>query len=109
MTTLECANKKTEPEMTDKCSFLADDEYVKFVARSATPQAITTRDIEKASRYDAEMVALRHCIATNNWEKLSYPVYFPVRHVLTSVGFLVLRGTRIVIPKDLRERIRNLS
>ena len=80
------------------------DEYVKFVARESTPVAMTTREIERVSDHDPELIAVRECLLNGKWDKLTYKEYLPVRSELSAIGKLVLRGTRIVIPKALRER-----
>ena len=84
---------------------IRDDEYVKFVARAATPEAVTTRDIEKASRYDPEMSAIRECLRFGLWYKLPYKEYLVTQNELSAIGYLVLRGTRIVVPIELRNKI----
>lgn len=38
------------------------DEYVRFVAISATPRALTTREVEEASEKDAELTEVRRAI-----------------------------------------------
>lgn len=38
------------------------DEYVRFVAVSATPRALTTREVEEASEKDSELIELRKAI-----------------------------------------------
>ena len=48
---------------------------------------------------------LRNCILSNDWLKLDCKSYLPVRNELTTIGFIVLRGTRIVIPSELREHV----
>lgn len=44
---------------------LQDDDYVKFVATSATPGAMTTRAIEEASFRDQELQQLRYALQHN--------------------------------------------
>ena len=39
------------------------EEYVRFVAVSATPSAMTTREVEQASAADEELSAVRQCIS----------------------------------------------
>ncbi|KAL1256495.1 hypothetical protein QQF64_012040 [Cirrhinus molitorella] len=38
------------------------DEYVRFVAISATPRALTTREVEEASEKDPELIEVRRAI-----------------------------------------------
>ena len=83
------------------------DEYVNLIVKYATPIALTTREIEKASNADKELRNLRNCMLSNDWLKLvcTCKSYLPVRSELTTIGFIVLRGTRIVIPSELREHV----
>jgi hypothetical protein len=93
---------KEETEMND------DDEYVKFIAYSATPIALKTKDIERESNCDESMMAVRHCIETRNWDECPNG-YKPIRNELCVVGKLVLRGCRIVIPDSLRDQVVRLG
>ena len=74
-------------------------EYVRFVAVSATPTALTTREIEEASADDEELREVRKAIATGRFEKCRQ--YTTVVGELCVIGQLVLRGTRIIIPSKL--------
>ena len=78
------------------------EEYVRFVAVSATPNAITAREVEEASAKDEELAEVRKCIAEGSWDKIIYKQYIPCCDELCVIGQLVHRGTRIVIPKKLR-------
>ena len=84
----------------------SNDEYVNLIVKCATPIALTTCKIEKASNADEE---LRNCILSNDWLKLDCKSYLPVRSELTTIGFIVLQGTRIVIPRELREHVLKLA
>ena len=75
------------------------DEYENLIVKYATPIALTTGEIEKASNADKDLKNLRNCILSNDWRKLDCKSYLPVRSELTTIGFIVLRGTRIVIPR----------
>ena len=83
--------------------------YVRFVAISATPTAMTTREVEEASAEDEELSAIRRCINGESWDHLVYKQYTPCSGELCTIGQLILRGTRIVIPKELRPRILSLA
>ena len=80
-----------------------------MIVKYATPIALTTRKIEKASNADKELRNLRNCILSNDWLKLDCKSYLPVRSELTTIGFIVLRRTRIVIPSELREHVLKLA
>ena len=99
------ANEQAEPSPAHKVS----DEFVRFVAATATPQAMTTREIEEASSEDREFVELRQYIKDGNWKGDQHKQYVPVCSELCVIGKLILRGTRIVIPSKLRPRVLNLA
>ncbi|XP_021343899.1 uncharacterized protein K02A2.6-like [Mizuhopecten yessoensis] len=84
------------------------ENYIYAVAREATPSALTTREVEEASKVDEELTMIRDSLSSTRWEK-SCPQYYPVRDELSRLGYLVLRGTRLVIPKSLRERCVQLA
>ena len=82
-------HRRVEPDNHQRCT----EEYVRFVAVSATPTALTTREIEEASADDEELKEVRKAIATGRFEKCRQ--YMTVAGELCVIGQLVLRGTRI--------------
>ena len=60
-----------------------------------------------ASTEDDEMTLLRKCVQTNDWN-VAEPAFKAVRNELTVLGKLVLRGTRLVIPRKLRKQVLDL-
>ena len=85
------------------------DEFVRFVAVTATPQAMTTQEIEEASAEDDEFIELRHCIKNGTWKADQHKQYIPVHSEPCVIGKLILRGTRIVIPSKLRSQVLMLA
>lgn len=85
------------------------EEYIQFVAQESTPVAMTTREIEIASENDPELRAVRECLVNGQWHRIEFKEYLPIRNELCAIGKLVLRGTRIVIPIDLREHVLELA
>ena len=83
------------------------EEYVRMVAISATPQAMTSREIERASVDDEELTEVRKCWKTGDWSSAPNP-YKLLRDEITAVGRLVIRGMRIVVPLSLSERVLEL-
>ena len=77
----------------DLCS--ETEEYVRFVAENATTQALSTREIERASEVDEELSSVRECIQKGQWQNVQNKRYLLVRNELSIIGKLVLRGTRI--------------
>ncbi|XP_062616425.1 uncharacterized protein K02A2.6-like [Saccostrea cucullata] len=62
-----------------------EDAYVRFVAKEATPMAMTTREIERASENDAELCAIRDCLVSQQWHRIEFKQYLPVRTELCSI------------------------
>ena len=96
-------HRKVEPDNHQRCT----EEYVRFVAVSATPTALTTREIEEASADDEELKEVRKAIATGRFEKCRQ--YMTVAGELCVIGQLVLGGTRIIIPSKLQPRTLALA
>ncbi|XP_064629303.1 uncharacterized protein K02A2.6-like [Lineus longissimus] len=85
------------------------EDYIRFVAIAATLKAVTTRDVEQASKEDKELSMVRECIDTGNFDECNPKLYRVISSELCKIGKLVLRGTRIVIPQKLRQRVLNLA
>jgi hypothetical protein len=78
------------------------EEYVRFLAVHATPQAMSTREVEEAAAIDEELSELRQAIKTGHFDQCK--PYMPIAGELCVIGQLVLRGTRIIMPAKLRPR-----
>jgi hypothetical protein len=50
------------------------EDYVSFVAKTAIPKAMNSREIEEASSSDEELMTVRQCIEIRNWTVPSAPV-----------------------------------
>ncbi|KAL9988936.1 hypothetical protein ACROYT_G003432 [Oculina patagonica] len=80
----------------------------KCVAENASPRATPIQEFEEASAEDDEITLLRKCVQTNGWN-VAEPAFKAVRNELTVLGKLVLRGTRLVIPRKLRKQVLDLA
>ena len=89
------------------CNTMAE-EYVRMVAISATPSAMTTREIERASAEDEELTEVCKCWKTGDWS-CAPSSYNLLRDEITVVRRLVMRGMRIVVTFSLHERVLELS
>ena len=85
------------------------EEYIRFVANTAVPRAMTTDEIEEESAVDEELECVRQSVETGNWENPNCANYKPIRDELCLFGKIVIRGTRIVVPKKLRARVIELG
>ena len=85
------------------------DEYVKWVAQESTPVALTTREIDSASEKDPELQSVRECLLSGKCHDIEFKEYLPMRSELCAIGKVVLRRTRIVVPKELRSHVLELA
>ena len=81
------------------------EDIVRFVATEVTPVALTTREIERESEFDPELQSVRYYIETSDWSKCKLMAYTCIKNELCTIGKLVMRGDRIVIPNTLRKRV----
>ena len=96
------------------------EEYVNYIAITSTPNALTFQEIEEATKTDATLQAVMTAIRTDNWHEGSeqpgidtadFAAWQKVKDELTaSVNpQVILRGTRIAIPKKLQDHVINLA
>ena len=100
---------QADGEVDSSSAHKFSDEFVRSVAVTATPQAMTTREIEEASAEDDEFIELRHCITNGTWKADQHKQYIPVSSELCVIGKFILRGTRIVILSKLRSQVLMLA
>jgi len=79
------------------------EDYVRFVSEQAAPLAVRIQEIEKESDKDPDLEEIRQAVKSGDWSKCSASVR-AVRDEITVVGRVVLRGTRIVMPKALQQK-----
>ena len=90
------------------------EEYVNFITRHATPVAITSQEILSEMAKDSVMTELKSIIMNETWHKSSgvpeLKAFKLVKDELTVAddGF-ILKGTKLVIPSKLRNRVINLA
>ena len=96
------------------------EEYVSYLATTSTPKALKTQDIETATQSDATLQAVAEAIQKGNWHYIvkrpgagteEFRLLERVKDELTvtASGNLILRGTRIVIPKSLQDHVVSLA
>ena len=88
--------------------YVQDEEYVHEVTLQAVPVALRIEEIEEVSFQDEELEVVREALETGHWSKA--PKAFElVSHELAGIGQVVLRGTRIVVPRKFRRRVLDLA
>jgi len=94
---------KQQPEKLHR----GDDKHVRAITLQSVPVAMSVQEIEKASSEDEELRRVKQCLVSGNWNS-SPKQTLPVRNELMYIGHIILRGTRIVVPK-LREMMDYLQ
>ena len=79
-----------------------------MIALHAVPAALRIKEIKRVSAQESELQAVRNCVMEGKCDNAPKS-YLPVRNELTFVGHAILRGTRIVIPKDFARESSELS
>lgn len=98
------------------------EEYINFVADHTTPKAVCLEEVKLATSEDSVLQKVIGYIRTGTWYKLKADIYgcaesqdlrgyYTVRDELSvhDEGNLILRGTRLVIPKSLQSRIVDIA
>lgn len=85
-----------------------DEDCEQYIRAIIDAVALDTGEIGKASVQDRDLIILRAAIESNNWNQVDV-LYSVFRHEYCIVGDLILRGTKVVIPQCLQNRIIELA
>uniref|UniRef100_A0A182NX56 RNA-directed DNA polymerase n=1 Tax=Anopheles dirus TaxID=7168 RepID=A0A182NX56_9DIPT len=82
--------------------------YIRNVIEHA---AVDVQEVEMASVNDTEIQALKECLEKGTWNYTNEQLkpYHAFRFELGTVGEMVVRGSKLVIPKSLRQRLLELG
>ena len=84
-------------------------DWVRAIVENSVPAALTPKEIEQASYDDEELNLVKSCVRSGNWSQCTVPSYLHVKDELCVYGELLLRGTRIVVPSILRDRVMKIA
>jgi len=84
------------------------EEYVRFVALQSAPCAVSIQEMEKASKSDPLLCKIRQAIDTADWSSCD-SVIRSLKDEMCKIGYLVLRGTRIIVPACLQQRLVHIA
>ena len=79
------------------------DQYVKYITINAIPKAMTIEEVQKETEKDETLQAVKQAIHTGDWTDKSLLPYKLASNELSVnlANGIVLRGSRIVMPKVL--------
>ena len=83
--------------------------FIRAVVESCIPVALSPKEIEEVSYGDQELSLVKNCVKSGNWEQCMILSNADVKYELCTYGKLLLRGTRIVVPKVLRDKVVRLA
>ena len=96
------------------------EEFVDYISNTSTPKALKLEDIATATLQDPTLQAVMNAVQTNNWFepakrlKINQTTYRALERVqgeltVCSTHCIILRGTRIVIPETMQQRMIDLA
>ncbi|CAB4005904.1 Transposon Ty3-I Gag-Pol poly, partial [Paramuricea clavata] len=106
------------PQIT--CHATLPNNQPQLAENRRSQKTLTVQEIEEATKADATLQAVSKAIETGNWQEgpkqsdvdsVAYTAWQKVKEEL-SVGVtaqIILRGTRIAVPRKLQERVVNLA
>ncbi|XP_038106874.1 uncharacterized protein K02A2.6-like [Culex quinquefasciatus] len=88
------------------------DEYgesmLLAIVETARPEALTMGDIVNYTLKDEELAAVKKALISGQWTD-AIKRYVPFRNELMAVNEIVVRGERLVIPKNLRKKVLEIA
>ena len=87
------------------------DAYVNFVTTYAVPPAVTLQEVKDATAADKALQSLAKVVTTQRWHEVGKDVsqYQHIKQELSVSNGVILRGTRIIVPEKLRNRMIMLA
>lgn len=88
-------------------SFDGDSPF--FVLAIMESVAIDITEIQEISRDDAELKVVKKCVTSGKWEDTIAKSFKPFEKEFAIEDDVLIRGTRLVIPKALRNRMLDIA
>ena len=85
------------------------ENYVNYLCNNIIPKAMTLSDVKSETKNDSTLQKLQRAIQTNHWSDPEIQSYINVKDELSVCDDLILRGTRLVLPKSLRHQAIELA
>lgn len=85
------------------------EQYIRAIIENVSQPACTIQQIEEESSQDEELKELKEAIETDDWTHEKVRDYKVFKEELCISGEIVLRGTKIIIPSKLRQKILQLA
>lgn len=86
-----------------------NEQHVFHIIEKSIPVALQISDVVVAGRHDDEILNAIEKSKNNSWHNNDDNVYYLFRHELSTVGNVLLRGDKLVIPSSLRQQVLQLA
>lgn len=83
-------------------------EYINWIIDHAEPKAVKIKEIEEESKRDPAICAMKDAVYNNDWSELT-ALYKPFKTEFCFRDDILLRGTKLVIPEALRQKMLTLA
>lgn len=74
-------------------------DFVRAVTEGCVPVALSPSGIEEPSYNDEELCWVKNCVNSVSWDQCTIRTYVHAKDELCTGGQLLLRETKIVVPK----------
>ncbi|RUS76705.1 hypothetical protein EGW08_015532 [Elysia chlorotica] len=81
------------------------ENYMRYVTKTATPNALTLEEIRLATSRDVQLQAVMTAITTGNWSAKSLLCFKTLKDELSVHDGIVLRQHRILVPEILQNQV----
>jgi len=85
------------------------EDFLRCITESSVPRSLTAKELERASSQDAELLSVRRYILSGEWADCKLPHYVAIKEELCVIGHIIMRGSRIIIPKSMRKDVLKLA
>lgn len=75
----------------------------------SAPTSLNISEISEMSTRDEEVLDAITCLNNDCWNSATTNPYYPFRLKLSNIGSMLLRGSRLIIPQQLRQRVLTLA
>jgi hypothetical protein len=99
----------TEKQVEDWCIESEDDVHVNRIVEELVPSAIPLTALQKETKLDTELQQLKDDILTRKQCRRDLKSFRGIFHELTYINGLILRGEKIVVPKQLQNDVIGLA
>ncbi|CAB4019573.1 Retrovirus-related Pol poly from transposon [Paramuricea clavata] len=76
------------------------ETYVNYLSNNIIPKAMTLSEVQKETKNDSTLQKLSQAVETNHWSDPEIQMYTDLKDELSVCDGLIIRGTRLVLPKS---------